>query len=241
MNKHFLYGIDIAAPKNTFYSILEIENNQVVKASVLKHNDSLTTLIAKIADNKGAVCIDVPLSWDDDSATDSRGIEEKLRRIDGVKSNWVLAPNSLRGSVISRGQRLARGLKQKGVTIYESHPRVLLVRLLTRTEDFELVKTYKGAAENDEDRQLRRESCVRLAEIIMNKLGLNLDNLSLDNGDIKIINDDQVDALILAYVLFWKHFGEVKIWHEFKNTGYGSFLLLADDHCVEYELANSNI
>lgn len=83
MTKQFFYGIDIAAPKNTYYSILEIENNQVVKASVLKHNDSLTTLIAKIADNKGAVCIDAPLSWNDDSTTDSRGIEEMLRLIPG--------------------------------------------------------------------------------------------------------------------------------------------------------------
>lgn len=234
MNKHFLYGIDIASPKNTYYSILEIENNQVVKASVLKHNDSLTTLIAKIADNKGAVCIDAPLSWNDDSTTDSRGIEEMLRRIDGVNSNWVLSPNSLRGSVISRGQRLARGLKQKGMTVYESHPRVVLSQLLSESKSQHLASSYKGSEPSANDKLL---SCQEILYILKKQFQLQEVWIPQVEG-MPLLHDDQIDALVLGLLLIALLKNGSEVIDDYPNTGYGNFLLLEKNVCKEYEVEN---
>lgn len=234
MNKQFLYGIDIAAPKNTYYSTLEVENKQVVKTSVLHHGADLTSLIAKISEDPGAVCIDAPLSWNDDSTTDSRGIEEMLRKIDGVKSNWVLSPNSLRGSVTGRGQRVARGLTQKGLEVFESHPRVLLSQILSESNHQHLAVNYKGKDLSVDEKLF---SCQEILRILI--MQFNLQEVWIPQvADKPILHDDQIDALVLGLVLFDRLKNGSELIDDYQNTGYGNFLLLGKNGCSEYQVEN---
>ena len=122
-------GADPGGKKAFGVAIIEESGNTFCKCKTVSSVDEAKNWIVAVASGRDplGIGIDAPLWWSAAAGGD-RLVDKKLRRATRIRSNSVMAVNSLRGAALSGGALLASLMREKfpNIGITESHPKALL-------------------------------------------------------------------------------------------------------------------